>query len=90
MFNEKHFAGFLVAIIIATSFLFAPADIGLRELVLVKMTYVAMLLGTVFGFLHFLRGTRTDVIKEIFEEENGAAAVFVVGLIIALALVIGR
>lgn len=90
MFNEKHFVTLLVGIIIAVSFLFAPADIGLRELVLVKMTYVALLFGTVFGFLHFLRGTKTDVVKEIFAEKNTAAALFVVGLIIALALVIGR
>ena len=90
MFNEKFFAFLTVAVVILLSFLFAPADIGLRELVLVKMTYVALLFGTVFGLLHFLRGTKTDVIKEIFEEKNSAAALFVVGMIIALSLVIGR
>lgn len=105
-FNERHYTVFAVLLVILMSYLFAPADLGLRELVIVKLTYVAIFLGTVGGLLYFLRGTSYDVIgaifpppaKEVATEDEPlvhalhavAVALFIVGMLIAFALVIGR
>lgn len=87
--NEK-IATVIFALFTAGLLYFAPGMLEVKDIVLLKLTYIALFLGATFGLLHFLRGTKTDVLDKVFEEENGAVALLVTGFMIALALVIGK
>lgn len=89
--NENHFGLLFLILTIVVAWIFAPGrELVLMDIIVLKMVYVAILLSVMIGFLFFLRGTRYDVMKEIFEENNSGAAVFVIGVLIALSMVIGK
>lgn len=73
----------------AAALFFAPWD-GVSEILTLRLMYIAMLLAGAFGTLFVLRGTKYDVLREIFDENNTAAAVVVAAIFISMALVIGR
>lgn len=72
----------------AFAFFFAPYD-GVTEIVTLRLIYVAFLFAASFGVILSLRGTKFDVLNEIFVENNIAASVLVGAIFIATALVIG-
>lgn len=85
---------FAVAVAVLTAvggFLLAPGrELALLDIVLVKTVSVAVFLVFTSGLLFVLRGTQYDPLKEIFDEDRGAAAVFTGLLLVALALVLGK
>jgi hypothetical protein len=84
--NEKHLTIGLVALAAVLGF-FAEQFTGASlQVVAVKIINAALLLGTSFALIKFTRGTQVDVIKEIFEEHNNAAALYIGSFIIALAI----
>lgn len=84
--NENLFAVSAVVVAAVSAFFAGQATIDNLQIVAVKGINVAMLLGLSAGFLKLLRGTKYDVIAEIFDQHNVAAAIFTVGHVIALAL----
>lgn len=68
---------------------FAPMD-GVLEIITLRLMYLAFLLAGAFGTMYVLRGTKYDVLREVFEENNMAAALVVAAIFIAVAMVIGR
>lgn len=53
-----------------------------------KVINLSLLLGSFFALVKLLRGIDCDVVKEIFEEKNTAAAILVGLLAVALSLAI--
>lgn len=79
----------VVVCVLATvsAFFFAPWG-GVSEIITLRLMYLGFLFASSFGVIFVLRGTRFDVLKEIFEENNMAAALLVGSIFIAVALVI--
>ena len=69
------------------AYLFAPFD-GVSEILTLRALYIATLLGGAFATLTVLRGTHYDVLEEIFDENNTAAAIVVAAIFVSIALVI--
>ena len=89
--DEKLFAlAWLIATIAAVYFLAPGNGAAIVEIVVLKMIYVAVLLAVAVGVLFFLRGTKSDIFAEIFDQHNIAAAIFVAALLLAIANVIGK
>jgi hypothetical protein len=89
--NEKHFAAlFIVGVALLYHFGSVSPDLALLDIALLKLSYVAIFLGTAALLLHFLRGTTTDVLREIFVEHNIAAAILVAAFLLSIATVVGR
>lgn len=84
--NENLFAVGTVALATVLAFFAGQATIDNLQIVAVKGINAGLLLGLSAGFLKVLRGTKYDVIAEIFDQHNVAAAIFTVGYVIALAL----
>lgn len=51
---------------------------------------VSILLGVAFGLQKFLYNTKFDIQQQIYENQNIAAAIYQVGIWIALAMVISK
>lgn len=51
---------------------------------------VAIFLSVIFGLQYFQLGTNRDIQREIYDEQNVAAAIYQAGLWIGLALVIAK
>ena len=51
---------------------------------------LAVLLVAFFATVFCLHGTKYDVLQEVFEEDNIAAAIFVSALLLAMAGVVGK
>lgn len=75
---------------LAALFLAGGRELALLDIVLVKAVSVAVFLVFTFSLLFVLRGTRYDSLKEIYEDDKGAAAIFTGLLLVALALVVGK
>ncbi len=88
--GEKIFTAALIGLVTVSMFFIPEALITVPTILALKLAYVGALLGTTFGLLHFMRGTKTDVLAKIFDEDKLAVAVFVGAVIISIALVIGK
>lgn len=64
-------------------------DLQLADILIIKVAFVTTLLAATVTLLYFLRGTDYDVLREIFDEANTSAAIFVAGIMLAIALAIG-
>lgn len=72
-------------------FLFAQGrELALMDIVLVKLVSTSVFLVFTFSLLFSLRGTKYDVLKEIFDEDKGGAAIFTGLLLVAMALVVAK
>lgn len=87
--NENWFAAAVGVIAYVVSEKFSSPELVMTDILAIKLTYVAMLLGASFGLFYFLKGTAFDVMREIFEEQNAGAALLAVGYLVAIALVLG-
>jgi uncharacterized membrane protein len=91
MMDEKMFMLLWVVVTAAAVLFMAPGTLpAITEIIIVKMIYVAILLSSVMGLLFFLRGTQYDVYDEIFIDRNLAAAMLVTGMLISVAMVVGK
>lgn len=89
--NEKHYSFLWVIVAILIGIFLAPnLQLNLSEIMVLKIEKLALFFMTTTGLLYFLKGTNTDIVKEIFDQENTAAAILVVGLVIAVATVIAK
>lgn len=88
MKTELIFTTLICLLATAGTLFFAPYD-GVTEIVTLRLIYLGFLFAASFGVVLSLRGTRFDVLNEIFVENNVAAAVLVGAIFIAVALVIG-
>ena len=75
---------------VAGFFLAPGRELALLDIVLVKAVSVSVFLAFTVSVLFALRGTQYDVLKEIFDEDKGGAAIFTGLLLVALALVVAR
>lgn len=83
----------LTAIVVLTAaaggyFLAPGRELALADIVLVKVVTLSVFLITALGMLYTLKGTRYDVLREIFDENNNAGAIFSGLLLVAIALVL--
>lgn len=86
--NHNYFAGILTVLAVALAF-FAQQLTGQNlEILAIKLVNVALLTGTSLAFIKFTKGTKFDVLKEIFEEHNISAAIYIGLFVLALALAI--
>lgn len=88
--NEKILTVLLAVIAILAVCFLPGAPLAAAEILTLKLMYIALLLGVLFATVYALRGTNYDVLAEIFDTDNKAAAIFVGAIVIALALVIGK
>lgn len=85
-FNENLFAVLSIATAAVLAFFAGQITHDNLQIVAVKGINVAILLGTSLGFMNALRGTKYDVVSEIFDQNNIAAAIFTVGFVMAIAM----
>jgi len=72
-------------------FLLAPGgSLAAAEIVTLRLMQLAVLLVAFFATVFCLRGTKYDVLSEVFDQGNVAAAIVVAALLLALAGVIGK
>lgn len=83
--NQNHFAVVLVVLACVLGFFAESFGVAL-QVTSVKFINVAMLLGTSSALVYFTRGTKYDVLKEIFDEHNIAAALWLGLLTLAISL----
>jgi hypothetical protein len=78
-FNQNHFTAALgvASVVLTAAVIGSGSELTVGELLSTKLVNAVTPLGMCMGFLYFLRGTQYDVLKDIFEEHNMAAAVFV-------------
>ncbi len=88
--NEKIFVMGCSIFAVAALFFLPNSWVGAAEIVTLHLMQIALLLAFAFGTLFFLKGTRYDIHKEIFEENSISAAVYAGAIILALAMVIGK
>lgn len=88
MKTELIFTTLICLLATTCALFFAPYD-GVTEIVTLRLIYLGFLFAASFGVVLSLRGTRFDVLREIFVENNVAASVLVGAIFIAVALVIG-
>lgn len=88
--NEKVLTVIFLLVTVAAIVFFGFAEMALPEIITMKLVYITTLLVSGLGLLHFMHGTKFDVSHEIFEEQNIAAAIFVSGFLISLAMVIAK
>ena len=76
------------AIVLSYLFISTPeAFANLREIIALSLTKIGILYVSTFLLIKFLYKYDFDILKEIFEENNIAAAVFVFGIMISIAVV---
>ena len=81
----------LIVISVLAVFLMVPGStLAAAEIVTLRLMQLAVLLIAFFATVYCLRGTKYDVLEEIFERENVAAALVISALLIALSGVIGK
>lgn len=71
-------------------FLAPGRELALTDIVLVKVVSLSVFLASAFGTIFALKGTRYDVLREIFDENKNAGAIFTGLFLVALALVVGK
>ena len=81
---------FALVAILAVFFLVPSGALAAAEIVTLRLMQLAVLLVTFFVTVFCLRGTKYDVLQEVFEKDNMAAAIFVSALLLAMAGVIGK
>lgn len=84
--NENFFAVFITGIATTLGYFASQLTQDNLQVTAVKAINVALLLLLSAGFIKLLRGTRYDVVNEIFEQNNIAAAIFTVGFVNAFAI----
>jgi len=85
-FNENAFTVLAVAVAAVLAFYAGQFTKDNLQIIAVKGINVAILLGTSLGFMKALKGTKYDVVSEIFDQGNVAASIFTVGFVVAIAL----
>jgi hypothetical protein len=92
--NEKHFSIGIIAVVVSImAYLLIFA--GIEKDSVIGMLggigfNVTLLLSLGFGLQYFQMGTRFDIQKEIYDEQNIAGAIYQAGIWIALAIVIAK
>jgi hypothetical protein len=77
------------AIILSYLFVSTPeAFANLREIIALSLTKIGILYVSSFLLIKFLYKYEFDILREIFEENNIAAAIFVLGIMLSIAIVI--
>lgn len=89
--NQNHFAGIVVFLAGVLGY-FAQQLTGENlQIVAVKAINASLFTSVSLAFIHFTRGTKYDVLREIFDEGNVAGALyiglFMLGLSICLTVV---
>lgn len=67
---------------------FIPGSSAAAEILTLKVMYLATMLAGVFATLYALKGTKFDVLEEVFDENNTSAGIVVGSVFISIALVI--
>ena len=92
--NEKHFNSTILLITtIVISYLLFVGNVDKNSIIgmLGAIFFnVSLLLGVGFGLQHFQLGTKRNIQKEIFDDNNIAAAIYQIGIWISLAIVISK
>ena len=92
--NERHFNwGFLFLTIAFLAYLVYEGRVDLDTIITMGtgiIFNVSILLLIAFGLQRFQLGSRRNVQKEIFDDNNIAAAIYQVGIWIALAIVVSK
>ena len=86
--NENILTISVVCASVILAFLAGQATQDSLQILSVKVTNAALLMGLSALFLKLLKGTKYDVVNEIFEQHNIAAAIFAIGYVGSLALAI--
>lgn len=86
--NENFFAVLMLGLAGTLGYFASQLTKDNLQITAVKVINAALLLGISAGFIKLLRGTKYDVIKEIFEQNNIAAAIFTVGFVNAISIAI--
>lgn len=63
-----------------------PEGLNLKELMVLDLTRAVLLQVIFYGNVFFLKGTSYDVLDQIFEHKNTAAAITLAGLLVAIAI----
>lgn len=64
--TEKHYAALILLAVIVLTYCFAPEDLNLQAVLILKVAKVGLFVGLITGLLIFLRGTSYDVLGAIF------------------------
>ena len=81
----------LIVLTLLAVFLLIPSGVlAAAEIVTLRLMQLAVLLVAFFATVFCLHGTKYDVLQEVFEEDNIAAAIFVSALLLAMAGVVGK
>ena len=83
-------AGFVIITLLALFVLVPGGNLAAAEIVTLRLLQLAVLLAAFFATVFCLRGTKYDVLAEVFDQGNIAAALVVAALLLALAGVVGR
>lgn len=86
--NENFFALFVTGAAATLGYFASQLTQDNIQITAIKVINAALLLLLSAGFIKLLRGTKYDVVKEIFEQNNIAAAIFTAGFVNALAIAI--
>lgn len=84
----------IIGIIVVTAlalFLLVPGgSLAAAEIVTLRLIQLAVMLISFFVSIFCLHGTKYDVMEQIFERDNMAAALFVSALMLSISGVIGK
>lgn len=88
MKTETIYAIIICAIAGIGAYFFAPGrELALADIILVKVVSVAVFLSVAFGLIYAMRGIQRNIMAEVFDEHNTAAAFFTGLVLVALAMV---
>lgn len=84
--NENHFSGLFLVVAAILGYSVESMTSAFFQISAVKIFNVGLLLGAFFALIKVMRGTKRDLLKEIFDENSTAAAIFLTGILVALAI----
>lgn len=92
--DHKYFNIILGVISVSiVGFLINTGNVGLDSILgMVGSTFfnVSLFLSFAFGLQFFLKNIKLNILEEIFDEKNTAAAIYMLGIFISLAIIISK
>jgi hypothetical protein len=86
--NQNHFLGIIIVIAIGLCYFAQQLSGSSLQIITTKVINATLLCVFSLAFIKFTRGTKNDIIEEIFKENSVAAALYVGMFVIAFAIAI--
>lgn len=89
--NQYHYSIAYIIFALILSYLFISSNealANLKEIIALSLTKIGILFVSVFFMIKPLYRFDFDILKEVFEEGNVAAGIFLAGIMIAIAIVL--